>query len=222
MPDVAPAHRAETDGVVITTPRRYDLRMLLHTRGREGRFRELQVHLARLAPGERVLDIGSGTGGFAIAAAKSVGSAGSVIGIDPSPEMVGHARAKARRARSAASFEVAAIESLPYPDASFDVVTISLVLHQLSSDGFHRGMVEARRVLRPGGRLLAIDMGGPQRPGRRTSHNPSGHGHAGGFDLERVAMFFDHLGFERLDDGPVDFRFAYLEDLRYVLARRGS
>jgi hypothetical protein len=44
----------------------------------------------------------------------------------------------------------------------------------------------------------------------------------GAFDLERVAMFFDHLGFERLDGGPVDFRFLYLEDLRYVLVRRGD
>lgn len=215
--------RPETTGLVITTPRRYDLRMLVHTLGREGRFRAEQVRLARLQAGEAVLDVGCGTGGFALAAARAVGHAGSVVGVDPSPEMVGRARAKARRDRSRAGFQVAAAESLPFPDGAFDVAVLSLVLHQLPSDAFHRGMVEVRRVLRPGGRLLAIDIGGPQPEGRRTAHAPHGHrtGH-GGFDLERVAMFFDHLGFERLDAGPVAFRFIYLEDLRYVLARRGE
>lgn len=116
-----------------------------------------------------------------------------------------------------------AIEALPFPDASVDVVVLSLVLHQLPSDALHAGMAEVRRVLRPGGRLLAADIGGPQREGRRTPHAPHGHqaGHAG-FDLERVALFFDHLGFDRLDAGPIDFRFWLLEDLRYVLARRGD
>lgn len=215
--------RPTTTGLVITTPRRYDLRMLLHTRGREGRLREEQVRLARLAPGESVLDVGCGTGGFSIAAARVVGPTGSVVGVDASPEMVGRARAKARRARSTAAFRTAAIEALPFADASVDVVVLSLVLHQLPSDAFHAGMVEVRRVLRPGGRLLAVDIGGPQREGRRTPHAPHGHqaGHAG-FDLEQVAMFFDHLGFDRLDAGPVEFRFWYLEDLQYVLARRGD
>jgi len=213
----------ETTGLVITTPRRYDLRLWFHTLGREGRFRREQVRLARLAPGESVLDVGCGTGGFAIEAARAVAPGGCVVGLDPSPEMIGWARGKARRKRSRATFEVATAEALPFPDASFDVVTLSLVLHQLPSDALHAGMAEIRRVLRPGGRLFALDIGGPQREGRRTAHAPHGHHDGdGGFDLERVAMFFDHLGFERLDAGAVDFRFVYLEDLRYVLARRGD
>jgi ubiquinone/menaquinone biosynthesis C-methylase UbiE len=206
--------RPETTGLVITTPRRYDLRLWVHTLGREGRFRREQVRLARLAAGESVLDVGCGTGGFAIEAARAVGPGGAVVGVDPSPEMVKGSRA---------TFEVAAAEALPFPDASFDVVTLSLVLHQLPSDALHRGMAEIRRVLRPGGRLFALDIGGPQREGRRTAHAPHGHhGADGGFDLDRVAMFFDHLGYERLDSGAVDFRFIYLEDLRYVVARRGD
>jgi ubiquinone/menaquinone biosynthesis C-methylase UbiE len=217
------APRPQTTGVVISTPWRYDLRMWIHTRGHEGRFRAEQIRLARLVSGESVLDVGSGTGGFAIAAARTVGPNGRVTGIDPSPEMVRHAAAKARRARSSATFAATVVEALPYPDASFDVVTMSLVLHQLPSDAFHAGMVEVRRVLKPGGRLFAVDMGGPQVEGRRTAHAPHGHqaGH-GGFDLDRVAMFFEHLGFENLDTGPIEFRFAYLENLRYVLARRGA
>ena len=215
--------RAETTGVVISNPREYDLRMLIHTRGREGRFRAEQVRLARLASGDAVLDVGSGTGGFAIAAARAVGPEGSVIGIEPSPEMVARSVAKARRRRSAATFTVAAVEALPFPDATFDVVTMSLVLHQLPLDAFHRGMVEVRRVLKPGGRLLAVDMGGPQPTGRRTAHAPHGHadGHAP-FDLERVSMFFEHLGFALIAEGPIRFSFLYLENLRFVLARRGT
>jgi ubiquinone/menaquinone biosynthesis C-methylase UbiE len=218
--------RPETTGLVITQPRRYDLRVMLHTLGREGRFRREQVRRARLAPGETVLDVGTGTGGFALEAARAVGPTGSVTGVDPSPEMIGRARAKAGR-RSAARFQTAAIERLPFPDATFDVVTLSLVLHQLPSDAFHAGMVEVRRVLKPGGRLFAVDMGGPQDPNRRTSHAPHGRsadgapGHAG-FDLDRVSMFFEHLGFEIVDSGPIEFRFVYLEHLRYVLARRGA
>ena len=223
MSSHAAPERPETTGIVISTPREYDLRMLLHTRGREGRFRAEQVRLARLAPGDAVLDVGSGTGSFGIAAARAVGPAGSVTGIEPSPEMVARSVAKARRARSSATFTVAAVEALPFPDATFDVVTISLVLHQLPSDAFHRGMVEVRRVLKPGGRLLAVDMGGPQTSGRRTAHAP--HGMTGGhaaFDLDRVSMFFEHLGFELIEEGPFPFSFLYLESLRFVLARRGG
>jgi len=107
------------------------------------------------------------------------------------------------------------------PAASFDHVVMSEVLEHVPEPA--RMMAEMARVLRPGGRLFALDIGGPQREGRRTAHAPHGHhGADGGFDLERVAMFFDHLGFERLDAGAVDFRFIYLEDLRYVLARRGG
>jgi ubiquinone/menaquinone biosynthesis C-methylase UbiE len=223
VPSPTTEERPQTTGVVITTPRRYDLRILLHTRGRERQFREEQVRLAGLAEGDRVLDVGCGTGGFAIAAARAVGPAGSVVGVDPAPEMIGRARSKARRATPPPAFRVAAIEALPFPDASFDAVTISLVLHQLPSDAFHQGMVEVRRVLRPGGRLFVLDMGGPQPEGRRTAHAPHGHhpGH-GGFDLEAVRMFFDHLGFETIETGPFGFRLIYLERLRYVLARRGD
>ena len=215
--------RPVTTGLVITRPRRYDLQLLVITRGREGRFREEQVRLARLAAGEAVLDVGCGTGGFALAAARAVGAGGSVVGIDPSPEMVDRARGKARRAHSRATFQTAAIETLPFPDASFDVVTLSLVLHQLPPDALHAGMVEVRRVLKPGGRLFAIDMGGPQEEGRRTAHSPHGNQAThGGFDLDKVVTFLERIGFEPFAAGSVEFRLLYLEDLRYILARRGA
>ena len=223
MSSPAAEQRPTTTGIVITTPRRYDLQILLHTRGREGQFRAEQVRLAGLLGGEAILDVGCGTGGFALAAAKAVGPEGSVIGIDPSPEMIGRARGKARRSRSRATFETAIVEALPFADETFDVVTMSLVMHQLPSDAFHGGMAEVRRVLKPDGRLFVMDMGGPQDEGRRTAHAPHGHagGHAG-FDLEQVTPHFDRFGFEVVASGPVEFRLIYLERLRWALARRSA
>ncbi len=208
----------ETSGLVIRTPRRYDLRLWLASWGREGRFRDEQVRLARLRPGERVLDVGCGTGSLTIAAARAVVPSGSVTGIEPGIEMLDRARAKARRARVDATFIATAGEALPFPDASFDVVLISLVLHQLPSDALHGTMFQVRRVLEPGGRLFVVDLGTPE-PGRRTVHShgtPSSD--ATPFTLRGLEPFFDHLGLGIVDRGDIAFRFRNLEPLQYVLA----
>ena len=213
-----PAPSTETTGLVIRTPFRYDLRALLGTWGREGRFRREEVRLAGIVPGDRVLDVGCGTGSLTIEAARAAGPTGRVVGIEPGIEMIERARGKAKRARLAIEFVATAGEALPFPDGSFDVVLISLVLHQLPSDALHATMAQVRRVLAPGGRLLAVDLGTPI-PGQRTvhSHRPSP---AGGerFDLDRVGMLFEHLGLSIVARGPIEFRFRNLEPLVYLLA----
>ena len=194
-----PTASTETTGRVIRSPWRYDLGLWLGSWGREGRFRNEELRLARIAPGERVLDVGCGTGSLTIAAARRVGSEGRVVGVDPSVEMIGRAQAKARGRHLPVEFIATAGEALPFPDDSFDVVTVSLVLHQLPSDALHATMAQVRRVLTPGGRLLAVDLGVPV-PGKRTvhSHGRQLHdrvvGHETSFDLERVGMLFEHLG----------------------------
>src|SRR5690349_10869829 len=115
-------------GLVLHNPVKYDLRLWLMTRGREGAFRRSMVELAGVKSGESVLDIGCGTGSLAIAAAKAVGPAGRVVGIDPSVEFVGRAKAKARRLANV-SFQNAAAQSLPFADESFDTVLSTFVLH---------------------------------------------------------------------------------------------
>ena len=208
-----------TTGLVIRTPRRYDFRLWLASRGREGRFRDEEVRLAGIAPGDRVLDIGCGTGSLTIAAARAAGPTGRVVGVEPGIEMIERARAKARRAGLPIEFVATAGEALPFPDDAFDVVLLSLVLHQLPSDPLHGTMAEVRRVLAPGGRLLAVDLGTPI-PGQRTVHS-RGHGHAGdgaAFSLDRVALLVDYLGLRVTAIGPIDFRFRNLEPLRYLLA----
>ena len=212
---------AETTGLVIRTPRLYDVRAWLASMGREGQFRDEEVRLARIRPGDRVLDVGCGTGSLTLAAARAAGPSGRVVGVEPGIEMIERARAKGRRSKPPVEWVHAAGEHLPFPDASFDVVLISLVLHQLPSDPLHGTMAQIRRVLAPGGRLLAVDLGTPV-PGQKTVHS---HGHAstaarGGvpFDLDRVGMLVEYVGLEIIERGPITFRFRRLEPLAYLLA----
>ena len=214
-----PEPTTRTDGLVIRTPRRYDLRMWLDSRGREARFRAEEVGLARIRRGDRVLDVGCGTGSLTITAARVTGSTGRVVGVDPGVEMIERARAKGRHSAQPVEFVATAGEALPFADASFDVVLISLVLHQLPSAPLHATMAEIRRVLAPGGRFLAVDLGTPV-PGRKTVHSHNNITPDGGhrFDLERVSLLFEHVGLDIVERGPIAVQYRNLEPLRYVLA----
>jgi ubiquinone/menaquinone biosynthesis C-methylase UbiE len=199
-------------GVVIHSARDYDLRFLLRTRGRERAFRDRLVELVRLREGESVLDVGCATGSLALAAKRRVGPTGSVHGIDPSPAMIARARRKSARARLGIAFATGTAQELPYDASRFDAVTCTLVLHQLPHDSWTRALTEMRRVLRPGGRLLVVDITAGD-PGARTPHS---HGH---FDLARLTPLVQDAGFTILEQEPVGFPLRRFDNLLGVLAR---
>jgi ubiquinone/menaquinone biosynthesis C-methylase UbiE len=165
----------QTSGRVLHWAARYDLLMWVLTLGREQRFREKLLRLARLQRGESVLDVGCGTGSLAIAAKRYVGSAGKVCAIDASPEMIARAKRKAARARLDVTFDEAIAEVLPFPDAHFDVVLNTAMLHHLPKDARAQCAREMRRVLKPNGRVLAVDFVNAWR-----KHGFLGHFHGRG------------------------------------------
>lgn len=127
-------------------------------------FRARTLAQAAIRPGERILDVGCGTGVLTRMALAAAEPGGAAVGIDPSWKMIAVGRQRAARLGSGAEFKLAAIEALPFPDAAFDLALSSLMLHHLPPGTKDRGLAEVYRVLRPGGRFVAVDIGHPSNP----------------------------------------------------------
>ena len=148
----------KTTGRTIRWARWYDLLTAVLSFGRSSELYQQAMDLAEPKPGQKVLDVGSGTGTLAIMLGEAVAPGGEVVGIDASTEMIDVAQSKAKKQKSSARFQPAAIESLPFEKDSFDLVTSSLMLHHLPEDVQVKGLAEVRRVLRPGGRFAVVDF----------------------------------------------------------------
>jgi ubiquinone/menaquinone biosynthesis C-methylase UbiE len=197
-----------TRGLVIHWAARYDVLAWLLTRGRERAFRERIIALARIRRGDSVLDIGCGTGTLAIAATRHVGPTGEVYGIDPSTQMIARASRKALKAGAHAVFELAVAEKLPFPDSRFDVVLSTLMLHHLPRSTRQECAREIRRVLKPGGRVLAVDFGRARRRGLLAHLHRHGH-----VAIEDIMAVFETGGLVAVSSGLVG-----MNDLQFVLA----
>jgi arsenite methyltransferase len=118
--------------------------------------RRVVIALVAPAAGETILDIGSGPGFLTGELAEAVGPTGRVHGIDPSEAMLALARSRERGPDAAPiEYGTGSADPLPFPDSTFDIVTSTQVYEYVPD--IDRALVEAHRVLRPGGRLLVLD-----------------------------------------------------------------
>jgi demethylmenaquinone methyltransferase/2-methoxy-6-polyprenyl-1,4-benzoquinol methylase len=142
---------------------RYDALNSVMTAGLHHRWRQRAAGRAELSPGDSALDVCCGTGDMALELAGRVSPGGHVVGCDFSEPMLDLAREKARgRAAEAVRFEWADALSLPYDAGRFDAVTVGFGVRNLAD--LDRGLREMTRVLRPGGRLVVLEITQPGRP----------------------------------------------------------
>jgi len=201
MPSFARHHHGEsgeapapkTRGLILDQGWRYDLaEWFFDTFLHRGKLRELRrrtANLARIQPGEKVLDVGCGTGTLAIIVQQRVGAPGRVVGVDPGTRQIARARAKAARRGLPIDFQIGVIEQLAFPDQTFDVVLSSLMMHHLPDDLKRQGLAEIARVLKPGGRLVIADFKRPE--GRRDQPGRIGAGASSMQDLAALVQDAD-------------------------------
>jgi ubiquinone/menaquinone biosynthesis C-methylase UbiE len=129
---------------------------------------------AALRPGQRVLEIGCGTGNLLLQA-KATEPGAIVVGLDPDLSALARARRKARRRSLTVQLDRGYADDLPYADGSMDVVLSAFMLHHLPTAEKDQALREVFRVLRPDGQLHVVDIGGRADPAdgrmaRRAHH----------------------------------------------------
>jgi ubiquinone/menaquinone biosynthesis C-methylase UbiE len=120
--------------------------------------REFVVNFSEIKPGEKVLDIGCGTGDQSIYFAKKEAI---VAGIDINPKMIGRALMRKKKEGLEVYFQGGDATNLPFLEPVFDVAVISLVLHEIESKERNKVISEMKRVVKKGGRLIFIDFNYP-------------------------------------------------------------
>jgi demethylmenaquinone methyltransferase / 2-methoxy-6-polyprenyl-1,4-benzoquinol methylase len=136
----------------------YDRMNRIMTAGMDRRWRARAADLAAVGPGDRVLDVATGTGDLAVELAGRVGPAGEVVASDFSDAMLARARAKDARVR----WEWADALALPHADGEFAAATVGFGARNFAD--LERGLSEMTRVVEPGGRVVVLEITTPQRP----------------------------------------------------------
>jgi demethylmenaquinone methyltransferase / 2-methoxy-6-polyprenyl-1,4-benzoquinol methylase len=136
----------------------YDRMNSVMTAGLHHRWRERAADLAAIGPGDRALDVATGTGDLAIELARRVGPGGEVVGSDFSEGMLDLARRKATGPR----WEWANALALPYENDQFAAATVGFGARNFSD--LDRGIAEMARVVKPGGRVVILEITTPQNP----------------------------------------------------------
>jgi demethylmenaquinone methyltransferase/2-methoxy-6-polyprenyl-1,4-benzoquinol methylase len=141
----------------------YDVMNSVMTAGLHHAWRRRAVDLAEIGPGDRVLDVATGTGDLALELARRVGPTGAVVASDFSEEMLSRARTKAASGTAApVTFAWGNALELPYGDGEFAAATVGFGARNFSD--LDRGLREMARVVRPGGRVVVLEITTPTRP----------------------------------------------------------
>lgn len=189
--------------------------------GAQAALRELLTQ-AKLTDGDRVLDIGCGTGTLALML-KLQHPHTEVIGLDPDPKALERAKRKAAQGGAAVDFVSGFADSIPYPDASFDRVLSSFILHHLTLDGKRAALADVARVLKPGGALHVVDfLAAHDRPRGVFARMLHADDHLTDSGNERTVALLERAGFASAAEtgtrrtlfGPVSYYRAVRADTR--------
>jgi demethylmenaquinone methyltransferase/2-methoxy-6-polyprenyl-1,4-benzoquinol methylase/phosphoethanolamine N-methyltransferase len=191
----------------------YDAASWLMSFGQAGAIKRKAIEVAAPAAGEKVLDVGCGTGALTFEA-KAATPAVQIHGIDAAPEMIEVARKKTRSRKADIDFQVAVIERLPFGDGEFDLVLSGFMLHHLPEDVKKSGIAEVARVLKPGGRFVAVDFSGSGGGfiGHIVTLFGHGHSHAG---MEQLLGMIKGAGFAEVELVETKFK-----SLAFIRARK--
>ena len=177
----------------------YDLLMTLMTFGKEKKLRQDTITLARIQPGDSVLEIGCGTGSLTLAAKERAGPSGEVAGIDIAPEMVAKAKKKAARNSADILFREGSIAMIPFSDNHFDVVMCSFMIFHMPEDVRRKGFPEIYRVLKTGGHLFILD--GALSEKQKTHPSPEQH------DVRELGPVLEENSFSEVEVEKTDLGF---------------
>lgn len=143
----------------------YDVMNSVMTAGMHHRWRSRAADLAAVGPGDEALDVACGTGDLAIELARRVTPGGSVVGSDFSEQMLERARTKA----PGLAWELGNALELPYASARFDAATVGFGARNFAD--LDRGLAEMTRVVRPGGRVVVLEITTPTKPPLSTFYS---------------------------------------------------
>jgi ubiquinone/menaquinone biosynthesis C-methylase UbiE len=182
--------------------RSYDIYAAVFFGGRRNRVFNRLAAESGARPGDRVLDVGCGTGYFTRLMAQAITPGGTAHGVDPSSDAITEARRVTRLDNC--TFGEGVAEALDAPDGAYDVVVSSWMIHHLPESLRHRAIAEMYRVLRPGGTVLISEFRPPaSRIGRRLITRLTGHNAMANNRVDLLDPMIRKAGFEQPHSGEL-------------------